>query len=688
MIQPLPGVKRTDVSDVIDFGRDICGDLHDAERREWLVTNGIGGYASGTVAGLLTRRYHGVLVAALKPPLGRTLLVTKLDDTAEYAGCAYPLFTNRWAGGAVEPDGYRRLERFRLEGTTPVWAYALADALLEKRLWMEPGANTTYVRYELVRGSGPVALSLKALVNYRDYHGCTRGEGWRMRVEPVDRGLSVLAYEGATPFYVLSERGRSEAAHEWYRGFDLAVERDRGLDDREDHLHAGTIQATVEDGKPLTVVLSTDSNPPRDGARVLQSRIRHERALTAAFAKAHPDLATDMEAWVRRAIYAADQFIVSRPSEADPRGHSVIAGYHWFGDWGRDTMIALPGLALTTGRPAIARSILKTFARFVDQGMVPNRFPDAGEKPEYNTVDATLWYVEAVRAYHAATGDDRLVRELFPVLADIVAWHRRGTRYGIRLDHADGLLRAGEEGVQLTWMDAKVGGWVVTPRIGKPIEINALWHNALLIMARLARLLKKPAGEYEDLAKRAAAGFDRYWSDSLEYCYDVLDGPEGDDDALRPNQIFAVSLPASPLEPARQKAIVDVCARHLVTSHGLRTLAPAHSRYVGRYGGDQRRRDGAYHQGTVWGWLLGPFVTAHLKVYRDPARARSFLEPMIRQLQADGLGTLGEIFDGDPPHAPRGCIAQAWTVAEVLRAWAETAAIEKAPRAASRKGRR
>jgi predicted glycogen debranching enzyme len=675
------------VDSLIDFGRDICGDLNQAEAREWLVTNGLGGYASGTVAGLLTRRYHGLLVAALKPPVGRTLLIAKLDETAEYGCHIYPLSTNRWHGGSVMPHGYRHLERFRLEGAVPVWTYALADALLEKRVWMEQGANTTYVCYELARGAGPVSLAVKVLANYRDYHGSTRGDGWQMRVESADRGLAVTAYDGAVPVYILSDRGKSEAMHEWHWGFDLAVERYRGLDDREDHLQVGTIRAAVEDGKPLTVVLSADLHASLDGAKALERRRRHERSLAGAFAKARPASAKEAPPWVGQAILAADQFIVDRPSSEDPDGRSVIAGYHWFGDWGRDTMIALPGLTLTTGRSAIARQILTTFARFVDRGMLPNRFPDAGETPEYNTVDATLWYFEAIRAYHAATRDDRLVRALFPALAEIVDWHRRGTRYGIRLDHADGLLRAGEEGVQLTWMDAKVGGWVVTPRIGKPVEINALWYNALRAMAALARIAKKPAGEYEGLAARAAAGFARYWNESLGYCYDVLDGPDGDDPSLRPNQIFAVSLSQSPLGAAQQKAVVDACARHLVTSHGLRSLSPGHPRYVGQYGGDQRSRDGAYHQGTVWGWLLGPFVSAHLKVYRDPVRARSFLEPMGRHLQAHGLGTMSEIFDGEPPFAPRGCIAQAWTVAEMLRAWAESETFKK-PAFVTRKRKR
>jgi predicted glycogen debranching enzyme len=676
------------VSALVDFGRDVCGDLSQAEAREWLVTNGLGGYASGTVAGLLTRRYHGLLVAALKPPVGRTLLVAKLDETAEHGERSYPLFTNRWHNGSVDPAGYRYLERFRLENTVPVWTYALADDLLEKRVWMEPGANTTYVRYELARGSGPIALRIKTLVNYRDHHGSTRGNGWQMRVTAEDRGLTVVAYDGAVPVHLRSDRGRCETAHDWHWGFDLAVERARGLEDYEDHLHVGTIHGAVEEGKPLTIVLSTDPSASLDGTKALERRMRQQRTLLGAFAKARPALAKNAPAWVEQAIFAADQFIVDRPSPADSDGQSIIAGYHWFADWGRDTMIALPGVTLTTGRPAIACRILKTYAAFVDRGMVPNRFPDAGETPEYNTADASLWYVEAIRAYHATTGDERLVRDLFPVLAEIVDWHRRGTRYGIHLDHADGLLWAGEEGVQLTWMDAKVGGVVVTPRMGKPVEVNALWYNALRTMAAFARIAKKPAGEYDELAARAKAGFDRFWNESQGCCYDVLDGPEGDDPSLRPNQIFAVSLPASPFEWDRQRAIVDVCARHLLTSHGLRSLASDHPSYVGQYVGDQHSRDAAYHQGTVWGWLLGPFVMAHLKVYRDPVRAQSFLEPVIRHLQAYGLGTLGEIFDGDPPFTPRGCIAQAWTVAELLRAWGTLVTFKRGTPASARKRKR
>ncbi len=667
---------------IVDWGREICGHLEAAESHEWLCANGIGGFASGTVAGTLTRRYHGLLVAALKPPLGRTLLAAKLDDGVEYDGLRCALSANRWAGGAVDPHGYRAIERFRLEGTTPVWTYAVADALLEKRIWMEHGANTTYVQYRLLRARVPVALEAKALANYRDYHGTTRAGGWRMRVEAAGGGLRVTAYDGAHPFVLLAEGAEVRPTHEWYERFDLPAERARGLDCQDDHLHAGTFRAALRPGETLTIVLSAEGAPSAAGGAAWQRRERHEATLLDGWRRARPAAAV-APAWIDHLVLAADQFLVRRPLPDDPEGQppgesqaggmSVIAGYHWFGDWGRDTMIALPGLALATGRPEAARRILTTFARFVDQGMLPNRFPDAGEAPEYNTVDATLWYFDAIRAYHAATGDDALLRKLLPVLEEIVRWHRKGTRYGIAEDPADGLLRAGEPGVQLTWMDAKVGDWVVTPRIGKPVEVNALWYNALRAMAGFARRLGRPADSWEALASRAAAGFERFWNEGAGYCFDVIDGPEGNDDALRPNQIFAVSLPESPLSPERRRRVVDACARHLLTSYGLRSLAPGHPGYTGRYEGGPWERDGAYHQGTAWGWLLGPFALAHYKVHGDRDAALGFLQPMAHHLADYGVGSLGEIFDGDAPFTPRGCIAQAWTVAETLRAWHEIA---------------
>lgn len=656
----------------IEFGREICGNLDTAESREWLVTNGIGGYASGTVAGLLTRRYHGLLVAALQPPLGRTLLLAKLDEIVWYNERSYAPNTNRWADGIISPHGYRHIERFSLEGTIPVWHFAVADALLEKRVWMQQGANTTYVQYTLRRATQPLKLTLKAMVNYRDYHSDTQSNDWQMSVEQVEQGICVTAYPGAVPLYLLSDSGSASPVHNWYYGFDLAVERYRGLSDKEDHLHAASFEVTLNLGESLTFVASTHQQPELNGEAALQHRQILEQKLIRLFKSHRPLDAPEAPAWVNHLALAADQFIVNRSVPEDPHGKTIIAGYHWFSDWGRDTMISLPGLTLSTGRPEIARSILRTFARHVDQGMLPNRFPDAGEIPEYNTVDATLWYFVAIQAYHDATGDNDLLMELFPVLADIINWHCRGTRYNIHLDATDGLLYAGETGVQLTWMDAKVGDWVVTPRIGKPVEVNALWYNALRTMAKFARHLSKPHQEYEAIADRALARFSRFWNQETGYCYDVIDSSDGDDPALRPNQILAVSLPASPLTPAQQKSVVDICGQTLLTSHGLRSLAPDHPQYRGNYGGNQYQRDGAYHQGTVWGWLLGAFVFAHLRVYKNPQQARQFLQPMASHLTAHGLGSLSEIFDGEPPMTPRGCIAQAWTVAEVLRAWLAT----------------
>ncbi|MGA7934936.1 MAG: amylo-alpha-1,6-glucosidase [Kovacikia sp.] len=656
----------------INFGREVCGDLAQSEVREWLVTNGIGGYASGTVAGVLTRRYHGLLVAALKPPLRRMLMLAKLDDTVLYGDRFYPLHTNRWTDGTVGPHGYRHIERFTLEGTVPTWRYACADALLEKRVWMQPGSNTTYVYYQLLRATQPLTLTFKAMVNYRDYHGNTRGNGWRMTIVPADNGIYVSAFPEAVQLNIMSDRAAATPAHDWYYNYELAEERNRGLDDRDDNLHVATFQITLQSGETLTLFASTEHKPDPDGEAALRIRRNYDQKLLGLWKSNRAVDAKDIPPFANRLVLAADQFIVNRSTAEEPHGKTIIAGYPWFGDWGRDTMISLPGLTLATGRPEVARSILRTFARYVDQGMLPNRFPDAGEVPEYNTVDATLWYFEAVWAYYGVTEDDDLVQELFPVLADIIEWHCKGTRYKIHLDPTDGLLYAGEEGVQLTWMDAKVGDWVVTPRIGKPVEVNALWYNALRTMAKLARRIGRPHQEYEAIADRVGARFARFWNADRGYCYDVLDGPTGDDASLRPNQIFAVSLPESPLTPLQQKAVVEACGRALLTSHGLRSLSPEDSQYQGRYRGDQFQRDRAYHQGTVWGWLLGPFVLAHLRVHNNPIKAREFLEPMANHLSAHGVGSLSEIFDGDAPMTPNGCIAQAWTVAEVLRAWLAT----------------
>ena len=649
---------------MLDFSRDICSDLSIAQAREWLVTNGIGGYASGTVGGPRTRAYHGLLVAALDPPLGRTLLVSHVDDTIEYDGRDYALATHRWGDGTVDPRGVVHLDRFRLDGTVPVWTFALGDALLEKHVWMEPGANTTYVQYRLLRARTSVTLRAKTFVTHRDHHAPTRAGDWQMDVSAVDEGMRVDAYDGATPIVLRSVDATPTPAHTWYRNYALPVETDRGLPDREALLHTATFEATLAPEDALTLVFSTEADASLDGpAALARRRKRDEKLVTQA---GLDDAPTDVQHLAR----AADQFVVDRSTADDPDGKSIIAGYPWFGDWGRDTMIALPGLTLTTGRPDVAETILRTYARYVDQGMIPNRFPDQGDTPEYNTVDATLWYVEAIRATVEATGNTALLDDLFPTLREIVDWHEKGTRYGIQVDPDDGLLRAGTPGVQLTWMDAKVGDWVVTPRIGKPVEVNAPWYNALRSLESFAEALGESTDPFTERASQVEAHFDRFWDAECGHLRDVIGGPEGDDPSLRPNQLFAVSLPHSPLSGAQQRAVVETCAAHLYTPHGLRSLAPDHPDYVGVYRDGREERDGAYHQGTVWSWLIGPFVKAHLRVYDDPATARSYLAPLRRHLNAHGVGSVSEIFDGDAPVTPRGTPAQAWGVAQLLEAWA------------------
>ena len=610
---------------MIQFGRDLCSDLTQAEQREWLVTNGIGGYACGTIAGLLSRHYHGLLIAALKPPLDRTLLVAKLDETVYYAQQAFSLSCDRWSDNTITGHGHHLIERFHLEGTVPVWTFACGDALIERRIWMQAGANTTYCRYTIRRANEPITLRLKAMVNYRSHHHSTRADGWRMKADKIPTGVKITAFENATPFYLFNPDGSSIVADIWYHDYGLAMERYRGIPPLDDHLHGATFQATASMGQSFTVVVSTDAAPSLDGAAALAARMDADQRLVqqwqnASYLHANSNhLAGASNDWLKQLVLAADQFIVARTLSNETEGKTIIAGYPWFGDWGRDTMISLPGLAMVTGRPEVARPILCTFTRYLDQGMLPNLFPEAGATPEYNTVDAVLWLFESIRAYMAATADEALLQELFPALESAIDWHQKGTRYNIHLD-GDGLIYAGESGVQLTWMDAKVDDWVVTPRVGKPIEVNALWVNALQSMVEFAQRLSQPTERYETLLNRAIQGFQRFWNPALGYCYDVIDTPDGDDTALRPNQIFAVALPATGtdalLKPNQQKAIVDVVAGQLLTSHGLRSLAPRHPDYVGVYKGSPLQRDGAYHQGTVWGWLLGPFVQAHYKVYK------------------------------------------------------------------------
>ncbi|MFY9559857.1 MAG: amylo-alpha-1,6-glucosidase [Terriglobales bacterium] len=653
---------------MIQFTQETCGDLDAAVRREWLETNGLGGFASSTIIGLNTRRYHGLLVAATKPPVGRLVLLSKLEETLLIDGPTFDLSANRYPG-VVHPEGFRYLKQFRLD-PFPVFTYEVEGIEIEKTVFMVQGENSTVIHYQLGNNNHPespkdLRLEIRPLIAFRDYHGTTHENGALNPAVEEDRGLAAVApYQGLPTLYLAHNASQLQKTGDWYRNFEYDAERERGLDFAEDLFNPFVLRFDLRSHRHASVIASTE---PRDVTRVAEYRqaeiTRRRNAVVSSPIE---------DNFAQTLACAADQYIVSRGDQK-----TVIAGYHWFSDWGRDTMIALPGLTLPTGKHEVARSILRTFAKHVDQGMLPNRFPDADETPEYNTVDATLWFFEAARAYLAYTGDLEFVRsELYPVFADIISWHARGTRYGIKVD-ASGLLASGEPGVQLTWMDAKVGDWVVTPRRGKPVEIQALWYNALRIMEDLAGRLGDEASQkrYRRMATVASWSFNRlFWNEKDGCLYDVVNG--GPPDAsIRPNQIFAVSLPHSLLTPERARNVVEKVQEHLLTPYGLRSLAPSDPQYRGRYTGGPAERDGAYHQGTVWPWLLGPFITAYVKVHNGSQAARTqaaeWLEPLHDHLSDGGLGHISEIFDGDAPHRPCGCIAQAWSVAEVLRAYVE-----------------
>src|SRR6184192_1347278 len=634
---------------MIQFKKSVCSDLTEALSREWLETNGIGGFASSTIIGLNTRRYHGLLVAATKPPVGRVVMLSKLEETLFIDGQPFDLSANRYPG-VVHPQGFRYLKEFRLD-PFPVFTYEIEGIEIQKSVFMIQGENSTVVHYELKKNNHPerpkkLWLELRPLIAFRDYHSTTRENSAISSTVDERPGLATVApYQGLPSLHLAHNAVELRKMGDWYRNFEYDVERERGLDFSEDLFNPFVLRFDLNHRREALTIASTERRDVANVGDYRQSEITRRRKVRASCAT-QDDFAQTLAA-------AADQYIVSRGDQK-----TVIAGYHWFSDWGRDTMIALPGLTLPTGKHEIARSILRTFAKHVDQGMLPNRFPDAGETPEYNTVDATLWFFEAARAYLAYTGDSEFVRkDLYPVFADIIAWHVRGTRYGIKVDPS-GLLTSGEPGVQLTWMDAKVGDWVVTPRRGKPVEIQALWYNALRIMEEFAHQFNDEAGvkRYRNMAAVASWSFNRlFWNESTGCLYDVTNGAPPDP-AIRPNQILAVSLPYSMLPAERAKSVVEKVREHLLTPYGLRSLAPSDPQYKGHYAGGPFERDGAYHQGTVWPWLLGPFITAYIRVNgcSDAAReqAAEWLKPLESHLSEAGLGHISEIFEGDAPHRP------------------------------------
>jgi predicted glycogen debranching enzyme len=644
---------------MIDLGPNTFADFDAAASREWVETNGIGGYASSTVAGAHTRRYHGLLVAATRPPLGRMVLLSKYEETLVVDGERFELSGNRYPG-TVHPEGHRFIKGFRLD-PFPVWQYSAGGVTIERTIFMANGENTTVARWTVTDAgcAADISIEVRPLIVYRDHHHLRHDRSGFDESYEVGEDFVSMQPEGEAPRIFLSHNARAvEHTGHWYRDLEYSIEQERGFDFHEDLFQPMMLAFDLTEN--AIIIASTTKHRAEEATSLERAEIERRAVLIAR------SQINDRSLWPL--VLAADQFLVRRGG-----GHTVIAGYHWFSDWGRDTMIALPGLTLATGRPEIAKSILSEFSRHISKGMLPNRFPDAGEEPEYNTVDATLWFFEAIRAYAEATGDiDFVKNELYHRLADIIDCHIRGTRYGIRVDD-DGLLHAGEAGVQLTWMDAKIGDWVVTPRTGKPVEIQALWYNALCSMACFAKQFEdaEASKKYSAMAAAAKRSFnDKFWNDADGCLFDVVNGGERDG-SLRPNQIFAASLHHSMLPAALALKVVNKVENGLLTPVGLRSLGPDDPRYVPAYIGSPNDRDASYHQGTVWPWLIGAFVDAYRKTHSKDARAAKRITEIIdglrNHLTDTMIGQVSEIFDADPPHSPRGCAAQAWSVAEPLR---------------------
>jgi predicted glycogen debranching enzyme len=650
---------------------------------EWLLTNGLGGYASGTVSGVCTRRYHGLLVAALPTPLGRMMMLNHMVEEFRLPnGGNVPLGGNGTSEGAAEQPA--TLASFTLSSGLPIWRYEVAGYVLEKRIVMPHRGNTVHLMYRVIEGDGSIRLRLRPGLHFRGHEGAATEE----RFDPYQVAVSGQQCEvvsGELPPLRMQLRDHPGAlvldGGKFYE-VDYPRERERGYAYRDVLWSPGYFRADLMAGESVTLTVSTEPWDALTGvapADALEAELdRRRRLLDQADPHAQHGMAAEL-------VLAADQFVISPSARvvdeamahaSGDEARSVIAGYHWFTDWGRDTMISLEGLTLTTGRHIEAGYILRTFGHYIRDGLIPNLFPEGKQAGLYHTADATLWYFHALDRYLAATGDRATLRLLLPKLREVVDHHVKGTRFGIGVDPADGLLRQGQDGYQLTWMDAKVGDWVVTPRRGKAVEINALWHNALRLLAGWlleegqqadSRLVSRHA----DKARRSFN--ERFWMPDRGWLYDVVDTEGPDDASLRPNQVLAISLPHAILEERHWEGVLNAVRERLVTPVGLRSLAPGEPNYKACYDGDLRSRDAAYHQGTVWAWLIGPFVDAWLKVHPGAtSEARAFLRAFPAQLDQACIGSISEIYDAEPPYTPCGCIAQAWSVAEVLRAWVKT----------------
>ncbi len=693
------------------------------DRREWLVTNGLGSFGSGSMSGANSRRYHGLFVAALEPPTKRTLLLSRID---EHLG-GENISTNLWTPDVVNPRGYEKIVAFSIY-PCPHWVYELEAGYLIKLVFMLPGKQHSYVGYSWHSkqnegasqpgasqpgGAQPGAaqpgaaqpgatqqgaaqpgatgqqLDLHVITNFRDFHSETHGSReWRFQQEHDQNSVCIRAYEGAQELFINFAAGKWVPDANWYDGYFYPRELERGLPDREDAFHAGYLQLNLTDGDSI---LLTASLEPMEELLTLEEAlrelVRHREGLLAqAGSPSHPA--------VKRLVLAADNFIVQRQTTDS---QSIIAGYHWFTDWGRDAMISLPGLTLTTGRLSEARSILSTFQSYLSEGMLPNNFPDQGAEPQYNTLDATLWWSWALKKYLLASRDGEFVKLALPAMESVVDHHLKGTRFNIKVDEEDGLLSGGADGAQLTWMDAKVDGLVVTPRQGKAVEVNALWYSFLRTLSLFKSSLGQDSTQYDELAERTKSGFQQFWNAERKCLYDVINIDGSFDDSVRPNQILALSLQKDLLSEEQKESILKTVEAELLTPLGIRSLSPKDAKYKSKYGTGKRSsnqydRDMTYHQGTVWTWLLGQWIDARMNVQGENEDNVRYINAQLALLLHHhllfeaGLGTISEIFDGDPPHKAHGCIAQAWSVAELLRVFGEYEELQGSARQLSAAG--
>lgn len=623
---------------------------------EWLETNGLGGWSGSSIIGCNTRRYHGLLVAVTVPPAERMNLVSKLDETILVNGQRFELGTNNY-GSVISPKGYQYITSFSKD-IFPAWLYQVDGIQLKKTIAMAYGENTVAITYEVVQAGTPFTMELLPLLAVRGYHSLMHANNAVNHEATFENAIfKTIAYNGTPEIFIKVPGATFTHQPYWFYNFNYSVEQARGLDFVEDLFTHGYFSVELKEGDMLGVIVSTINSGDKNAVDIVSiERERRLALINGQFISSLEQLLT----------LAADQFIVEREDNLK----TIIAGYHWFTDWGRDTMISLPGLCLSTGRYDDAKKIIAAFAKSVSTGMLPNRFQDNGEPPEYNNVDGTLWYFVAVYKYLQATGDKKFVlNDILPVLKDIIDWHFKGTRYNIHVD-VDGLLYAGEKGQQLTWMDARIGDWVVTPRMGKPVEIEALWYNMLKMFAELLEMngQENDAAIVNKSALKVKESFvDKFWYSDGNYLYDVIDESGKPGTSLRPNQLFAISLPFALLEGERADAVLQIVTEKLYTPVGLRSLSPDDESYIGIYSGDPYKRDSSYHQGTVWSWLLGPYIDALVKIKGHGPEAKGIIDVFKQHLKQACIGSIPEIFDGDAPHHPKGCVAQAWGVAEILR---------------------